>query len=336
MVVVLAFAKYADGEGGEGSVIYLRDNTVEVGVLPEVGGRIVSLRLPDGNNLLKSDESLWGELPSERPRLSESPVWKEYGGHIVWLAPQSAWWATQEIYPNMRNRNWPPDPHLIYGNYQILKRSRDAIVLQGPVSPVSGVCLTKEIRLLGEGRVLVAAMLENCSAAERSWGIWMNTRFAARTPSYFALSGGAKPPYEFISPDSLSGEAVLPFEVANGFFTFRVDLPVPEGLASWSNKVSALPEGGCLAAFPKGAVFIKQANSSQASKVHPEHRFAEIYNKVPADSSGWGILELEFIGPEVVLEPGQITRFEEVWTVLPYSGPNQRDAHVRCLRALLR
>lgn len=40
-------------------LIYLRNNDVEIGILPEVGGRIVICRLTGFDNILKSNEKLW-------------------------------------------------------------------------------------------------------------------------------------------------------------------------------------------------------------------------------------------------------------------------------------
>ena len=50
-----------------GQVIYLENEWIKAGFLPEVGGRLVFLGFIDGNNILKSDSALWYESPEERP-----------------------------------------------------------------------------------------------------------------------------------------------------------------------------------------------------------------------------------------------------------------------------
>ena len=331
----LAATGSLSGSPLETSVITLKKGELEVGILPEVGGRIVQLQFEDGPNLIKSDPALWNESKETRPSPTDSPVWKEYGGHIIWLVPQSRWWPEQSVFPEMRERNWPPDPYWIYAPYEIIEQTPDRILLHGPISPITGTQLTKSVRLLGGGRVSVEATVTNRSESTQTWGIWMNTRFDSHTPSYMPLPNKENPPYEFISPDSATGERALPYREIDGFFHFRNDLPIPEGLDYRANKVSATPARGWIAAFPPDTVFIKQASTEGAASVHPEHRFAEIYNKVPASLDDWGILELELIGPSVKLAPGESTSFKETWLILPYNRANHADAHIDYLQSVV-
>lgn len=314
----------------DSALVILRGDELEVGILSEMAGRIVLLRRPGGENLLQSDPALWAEHPSKRPDPSAGPFWKEYGGHITWLAPQSGWWAYQNDYPEMHGQGWPPDPYQIYGPATVVEKSDRHVILSGPESPITGVRMTKEVRLLDDGRVLVRASAENSADEPRAWGLISNTRFAPRTPSYIPLAEGDEP--VFISLFTGPRENPLPFAILDGFFSFRVDEPVPAGLEGWSDKAS-MTSRGYLAAFPPGYCFVKRADVSQATEVHPEHRFAEIYENVPAQPDGWGILELEFVGPSKRLAPGESVSFEETWEVLDYDGPQTDTARIAFLRA---
>jgi len=247
-----------------GPLVVLTDGMIEVGVLPEVGGRIVLLRREGGPNLLQSNPDYWDEPEAERPDPQARPRWKDYGGHITWLAPQSEWWNRQELYPRMRDRPWPPDPYLIYAPYEIVEQSRMHLILQGPASPISGVSLRKEVRLPGGGRVAVRATAVNTTDAPLSWSLWSNTRFAGRVPAYLPLVPGREPGYAFLSPFRDEEKAAMPYRVVDGYFTFSSDLPVPEGMKNWNNKVSAVPRDGVLAAFPEGSAFIKRTGVGEA------------------------------------------------------------------------
>ena len=78
-------------------MIILSNDQVEVGVLPEVGGRVVLLRKPGLQNILKSDERLWVDAEKHKPEISAFSDFKAFNGHIVWLGPQSEWWIHQDI-----------------------------------------------------------------------------------------------------------------------------------------------------------------------------------------------------------------------------------------------
>ncbi len=320
----------SDEPDSEGELVVLRGKTIEVGVLPELAGRVVLLRRPGGENLLRSDPALWNEPADARPDPADGPFWKEYGGHITWLSPQSGWWAHQEAYPEMRGKGWPPDPYQIYGPAEVIDKGTRHVVLRGPKSPLVGARMTKEVRLLDDGRVLVKASVENITDEPRTWGIFTNTRFAPRTPSYIPLAQDDEP--VFISLFTGPRDNPLPFAIIDGFFSFRANEPVPAGLDGWSDKAS-MTSRGYIAAFPSGHCFVKRADVSLAPQVHPEHRFAEIYNNVPAKPDGWGILELEFVGPSKLLAPGESVSFEETWEVLDYDGPNTDADHIAFLKA---
>jgi hypothetical protein len=94
------------------SLLYIENGGTRVGILSEVGGRIVYLSSDDSPNILKATEKFWNEDSSERPIPSFDTDWKEYNGHIVWLGPQSEWWTRQD--GNMERKKskaeWPADP----------------------------------------------------------------------------------------------------------------------------------------------------------------------------------------------------------------------------------
>lgn len=310
----------------------LRSGKLELGILKEVGGRVVLLRESGEENLLKSNPELWNESPDDRYKPGDKAKWKEYGGHIVWLGPQSGWWNQQDAYPKNTGKAWPPDPYLIYGNYDVVESTDTYAKLEGPASPVSGVRLIKEYWLEDERTVRLRVTAENIRDSAVNWGLWTNTRFPGETRSYIPLDSNRNPEFSF--KGDWAEKSDIPFGVVDGFFTFLVDEPVSAGKSGWDSKVFATPKGGLLAAFPQDKVFIKKANLDFADRVHNEHGFAEIYNNVPAQPDGWSLLELEFHGPYQTLIPGESMSFEETWQLFDYDGLRNTDTHVNFLKGL--
>lgn len=127
------------------SIIELRNQFYEIKILRDVGGRLVHFSTPGGKNLLKSNPELWTESENKRPEVNAFADWKTYNGHINWVGPQSEWWSHQDL--NLKRKkdqsNWPPDPYLIYGIYQIISHSDSMLVLASPESPVSSIQFIK-------------------------------------------------------------------------------------------------------------------------------------------------------------------------------------------------
>ncbi|MEM9420512.1 MAG: hypothetical protein AAGA25_15895 [Planctomycetota bacterium] len=73
-----------DHQGWEGSVV-LRNDVAEAVVVPQIG-RVLSLRLLDGDNVLWTDPALYGQLASE-----QQPGWENFGGDRLWPWPQAEW-----------------------------------------------------------------------------------------------------------------------------------------------------------------------------------------------------------------------------------------------------
>src|SRR5689334_15497638 len=93
-------------------VITLKAEGVEVGAVPRLSGRVVVFRREGGPNLLKWDPAFEKLAEADLPRLEPSYEFKPWDGHIVWVGPQSEWWADQDLdgAKKAAKANWPPDP----------------------------------------------------------------------------------------------------------------------------------------------------------------------------------------------------------------------------------
>jgi len=306
-------------------IIILRNDNVEVGILPEVGGRVVLLRKPGMKNILKSDERLWRAPNRYKPEILAFSDFRAFNGHIVWMGPQSEWWIHQDINEARRNRKavWPPDPYLIYGKYKIISKSNASIKMAGPVSPVSGVRLFKEISIDSSGVVTFMATAENIRKESVSWDLWMNTRFDGFARGYVPIEENGI--QEFVKSENKTSE-VTPWKIENNYFTFcpsRPEKPKTEQV----QEVHLKPSIGFIAGFSERQVLVIRFEKLDQSLIHPEHGQVELYNFVNETGKD-RLLELEVHGAYCTLAPGETMTMTENWELLPYNGEANAAAHI--------
>ena len=111
----------------------LKNKDIKLGVLPHLGGRIVSLTVANGENLLSSDSSLWNHQFDKPIKDYVSGEFLQLRGHIAWIGPQSEWWTHQDIHIDKRDQkiNWPPDPFLIYGIIKFKRKAKTQFLYLG-------------------------------------------------------------------------------------------------------------------------------------------------------------------------------------------------------------
>jgi hypothetical protein len=319
----------------EDCLLVLRNDQIVVGLLPQVGGRVVLLRRPDGANVLKSDPALWDLEQTPPPEPSADAAFTAYNGHIVWLGPQSGWWTAQNMNADRRNEAapWPPDPWLIYGEYEVTRQTEDRVVLRGPESPVSGVQLTKTVRLGTGGAVTVTAEARNIRDEAVCWDVWCNTRMPGTSQSYvplhpdrpLRLEHGAARPLE---------HRMTPHRIVGRWFHFDGAWQLPDGALGASAKAFLNPDPGLIAGFTPTDAFLKRFAPTEPGDVHPEQAAVEIYQALAQDPAG-SLLELEAHGPFHRIAPGEAEAFEETWHVLPWSGTDSAREHVDFLEDYL-
>lgn len=74
-------------ENDKYNLVFFEKGNVKVGLLPNVGGRVIYLSLKNKPNIFKQDSSLWFEDPEEKPSLNTIDTYKPYHGHVVWPGP---------------------------------------------------------------------------------------------------------------------------------------------------------------------------------------------------------------------------------------------------------
>lgn len=158
---------------GPYEVVWLGNGTLRLGIVPALGGRLLSL-VHDGDELLWRNPALLDDrlhpVGGHRPERTSGPManWRNYGGDKTWPAPQG--WSSPGEWAG------PPDPVLDSGPYgaEVRAGSDDAaVVLESEHDPRTGLRLRREIRLrAGEPGYDLRVSAVNGSPAPVRWAVW--------------------------------------------------------------------------------------------------------------------------------------------------------------------
>lgn len=294
-------------------VVTLSNGTVEIKLLPAVGGTLIWASLMGQENILNADSTLWNESAAKRPGMDPSEPFKAYNGMTVWLSPQSEWWVKQDTYEELKNKRslWPPDPYLTCAPYQITKHENDEITLQSPESPNTHVQFTKTFRIEGN-KIFISTSARNCSPDTVSWGLWFNTR----------MNGWDK---VFVPADPRDLQRVLYMKhphihkpvlaYADGCFSYEPEEPKP-GQGTYIAKTFISVENPAIIGFHANQWLIIQSQRMDPSLIHPEQGRIEIYVENSANKAN-DLQELEMHFPYEKIAPGESIEASQNWEILP-------------------
>ena len=302
----------------ESRLVFLSNESVEIGIFPELAGSVMVFRKPGGENFLYVHPEDWLDWEPTIPDPHQLGTWTDFFGHIMWLGPQSDFWNQQDVLPEMQGQWWPPDPYLVYGNYRILEQTEDSLSLEGPESPYTGVKLTKTYHLNGE-KVEIEVVATNSGERNLKWDLWSNTRVPPKWPFLVPVAGleSAR-----IDPAKLN---VIEWSADAGFFSFDLT-PSAKG-ESESAKAFVSASQPWIAAFSEDTVFVKAFEMVDPSAISPGQSLVEVYYSKNTDIDK-AFVELEAHGPYTLLKPGKSTTFHETWSLLPFDGENTRESRI--------
>lgn len=269
-------------------VTWLERGDLRLGLVPELGGRLLSVRhrgvelLWRNKNLL--DDDLRGEYTPNSGRMGD---WVNYGGDKTWPAPQG--WSGPDEWAG------PPDPVLDSGPYAAVLDGHTLTMTSAP-DPRTGLQLTRAITILDDGYEL-RLRAENASGQRIRWALWNVTQLPGggpitaglRRPDVVALVAGTGTPEYTVDGDRL----VVPAQDVVG------KLGVP-GTAGW------VTYGALTLSFdvdPAGE-YPDRGSPLEIWLEHPlPAPLAELGDLDPPAR----IVELEVLGPLTALEPGEGT-----------------------------
>jgi hypothetical protein len=318
------------GNTGE-RVLYIQNEFLKAGVLPGVGGRLVYLAQPGGQNLLKSDSTLWYEPERELVEPTPESGFKAYNGHIIWPGPQTEWWLHQDLNPGRKERAaiWPPDPYLIYNPSRIAEHTGESILLYGEASPISGVRINKRYTLSGNA-IRIDVTMVNTSEEPVKWDIWSNTSFEGNTG--FFVPYCEEGILRLASEESQNTDR-LDYEIREGAFAFT---PAPPGSGKERrySKVFLHPRKGNIVAVRDSTMLVMDFPFEPRERIHPDESFVEVYQMITSDGAG-DLLELEHHSTYTELQPGESFESTETWNVYDYPGKQDLTAYLDYFRKVI-
>lgn len=311
-------------------MLYIENGGTRLGILPEVGGRIVSLSRQGAPNILKSDKNLWNEAERLKPS-PELLEFRPYNGHEVWVGPQSEWWKHQDLNEEQKRSTlfWPPDPYISYGAFEVVRHISCEIEMVGPESPISGIRFKKHVHITADGVVHFDVTATNIRQEPVSWDLWLVTRTSGNNPTFVPVAS----PFDVnvTPPTHPDYEGPAPYAVKDGYFTFtpeRRDVSYEACTA----KAFIRPSRPFIATLSGRDMLVIRFEHHNHSDLHPEHTEVELYNYASAGSDA--LMEMEYHTPYVTLQPGESMTASQTWEILPFSGFISRESVTEFLNTL--
>ena len=308
-------------------LIKITDGNIEAGVIPDLGGMVALLRIIGKPNILKADETLWDKPPVIRRSFGPDTPWEEYNGHIVWLGPQSEWWAHQTKCPEKQWEQavWPPDPYINNGYYEVTEQSGSHVVMVGPESEFSGVQLKKTVSIKN-GKVHFHVSARNIRVVPVSWDLWLNTRVDGYARCYAPVSSFDK---VRIDGEVTDTRDVSVFAHTGGYCTINPRKP-SKSKNDRAAKAFIPASKGFMAAFASSQALIIKFKAHPQKLIHPEHALVEFYNYTSHNKDD-ALTELEYHAPYITLAPGESMEASQTWELHPFKG---KPTHEKCIEFL--
>ncbi|WP_250459315.1 DUF4380 domain-containing protein [Microbulbifer litoralis] len=292
---------------------------------PQIGGRGLGFSTAGGENLLKVGAAV-REVPA--PQATAEAGFVPYFGHIVWPGPQGDWWKQQTLNAGRREAAavWPPDPFTVLAASKLIKLTETEAEMVSPVSPVTGLQLTKRYRLDGDTLQHQVQAVNRRDEPVR-WDIWFNTRVSPDARLYVPVrdfDGDLRlekfPEMSAVAQADKNKRQLGLFDFARG-----------ENVKA---KAFIEPAAGWIAAFDRGQLFLIEFEQQPRESIHPEQGQVEVYLEQDPDKPGSGVMELEVHAPYRELAPGESMAAEENWRALAYTGEDSIEGHLRALKEL--
>jgi hypothetical protein len=181
----------------------LANGIIELFVVPQIGGRVIQLRLGEHPYFYIHPDHRGRVYPPAQNDFATG--WKNYGGSKVWPAPQG--WLGSHQWPG------PPGPVLDGGPYEC-KTVEDsdesvALLLTSGADEYTGLGFVREVRIFkASSTVRISHTMRNVSPRVVRWSIWQVTQqtadehFSMFVPFERYWQSYGEQPYEAITPDA--------------------------------------------------------------------------------------------------------------------------------------
>ncbi|HKM76341.1 MAG TPA: DUF4380 domain-containing protein [Candidatus Bathyarchaeia archaeon] len=149
----------------------LANDLIEVQVVPNIGGRIIQLKLEDFEYFWVNDQ-LAGKSPTASG-VGDNDTWLNYGGSKLWPAPQG--WGDENLWPGPPDAVLDGSPHL--GSVITPNGQFASVQVTSQKDKRSGIQFTRRIEIYeSTAHVSIDCKMKNIDTKPRRWGIWQVTQ----------------------------------------------------------------------------------------------------------------------------------------------------------------
>ena len=302
---------------------WLERGPLALGLVPAVGGRIMSLRW-NGYELAYTHPDWRGKMLDVSAINDVRTAKRElgfvlWGGDKTWLAPQDRW--TDD----------PPFLDLDSGAYEVQILNPSAIQMRSPMCRETGIQLTRTVSLGAKpGRWSVRHTMTNCSNGTVRWGLWAVSMLQRPATVFLPTASPSSHPNGVKSFAFIAGtEAHRPSVIDRrgrwarvdctqpGAFKYGVDAPTADLLAFLEGADGTIGHYKSMPVF-EGATYGHGCT-------------AEVFN-----AKAEPYFELELHGPVVNLAPGNEFALTEHCALFDVKPPIQHPENLDRLQAAYR
>ena len=303
---------------------------IEVQIVPDLGGRIVQLKLDDFEYLWVNDQ-LAGKPPTPNG-LGLDGGWLNYGGSKIWPAPQG--WGRDDRWPGPPDAVLDGSPHV--GSILAPEGGWASVQVISQRDNRSGIQFTRTIKICDSAaRVSIDCKMENIDTKPRRWGIWQVTQHNVANRNGPGFDKNIRV-YCPINPRTIypKGYKVIygrtdnpEFNAKNGMVSVQyLHLVGKIGMdcsAGWYALVSGT----------YGYVFVERF-TWVSEREYPDDASFEVWTQGAGTILAWGkevtlpdrlaenpyVLETEVLSPFAHLKPGQSSSYHSDWYVAKIGG----------------
>ena len=273
---------------------------VSLGVVPDIGGRILSLTF-------RGEELLYGPAPQSGQIADFSSVTdfrafkKGFGFHIfggdkTWVAPEKDWW--DKI----------PPLEIDVGRYAFEVKG-NIVVMVSPVCRETGLQITRRLALHEDGTISLEEEFCNMTSREIVKGIWNVTQIKKPFDVYVPAASNDVRSYHHEDP-TLPQPGIIPQEKdgwvmipCQGKICYKFGAMIREGRAVVVKEV------------PFGKVTWSRFFDIDLTQPYAHHSVVEIFN-----SSQYDYGEIEVHSPLYRIAPGVRVSLKQSWKIREESG----------------
>lgn len=304
-----------DSAAGRPDVVWLDNGVLAIGAVPDLGGRILAVRVDGRETLWRNADLLDDDLhpvAGHRPAPVGGPLsaWHNYGGDKTWPAPQG--WSGPGEWAG------PPDPVLDSGPYAWTLDETAAsatLTMTSAADPRTGLVIERSVSLgSASRRYSLRVTARNASARTVRWSLWNVTQRRAGPDGVGGVDIGvdpASPGVDVVVPvlavtgvprhaNAGAGRVRVPHQRMVG----KVGFPTASG---WLSHSAGGTTSTVTFEVDRAATYPDGGSRAEVWLEHPlEAPVAELGGLDPPDR----IVEVEVLGPLRVLAPGETTSLQ--------------------------